>query len=350
MDETNGAGTTPGPLWSFTTGTTPGTGDAALDFDGTDDLVDLGNGDGVRVTGTAITLEARINPSAWRTQVYEGSVLNKEQNGPDNGYALRVGANGTLNFLLGGGGWQEVSSPAGALVLHEWQHVAATYDGATMRLYVDGEEVASRPATVSIADAAVDLWVGDSQSNPTRTFPGGIDEVRVWDRARTAAALRATMGTELGEEYTASPDSGLVGYWRFDEGSGQIAVDETAYAAHGTLGAGAEAGADDPAWLAGVTVGVEDDAAPVAYALDQNYPNPFARATTIRYALSAPGPVHLALYDLLGRRLAVLVDGAQPAGVHTVRLDGAGLPSGVYVYRLEAGTAFRAARRLVVLR
>ena len=68
-----------------------------------------------------------------------------------------------------------------------------------------------------------------------------------------------------------------------------------------------------------------------------NYPNPFNPETTIRYALPQGGNVRLAVYDLLGQEVAVLVDGSRPAGHHTVRFDGDDLPSGSYVYRLQVG-------------
>ena len=68
-----------------------------------------------------------------------------------------------------------------------------------------------------------------------------------------------------------------------------------------------------------------------------NYPNPFNPETTIRYALPHAGNVRLAVYDLLGQEVAVLVDGSRPAGHYTVRFDGGDLPSGSYVYRLQVG-------------
>ena len=349
VEETNAAGTTPGPTWSFTTGSAPGTGAASLLFDGTDDRVDLGDGPGVNVTGTQITLEARLYPTAFQSQPYQGSVLNKEQNGPDNGYAMRVGGNGVVNFLLGANGWREVSSPSGTLVLNTWQHVALTYDGATQRIYVDGEEVASRNGAFSIAESAAPLYVGDSQRNPGRTFPGAIDEVRIWSVARSAEEIRETMATELPEAVYTSPESGLTGYWRFNEGSGQWVVDETGRA-NGTLGISAAPAADDPAWNEGAAVSAEDAPADAAVtALHPNYPNPFAHRTTVRFSLAAAGPVRLALYDVLGRQVAVLAEGDHAAGPHAVAVDAGGLASGVYLYRLDA-PGFQATRRLVIAR
>ncbi len=74
---------------------------------------------------------------------------------------------------------------------------------------------------------------------------------------------------------------------------------------------------------------------PHSVELSKNYPNPFNPQTTIRYALPEAGPVRLAVYDLAGREVARLADGVREAARHEVRFDGSGLPSGMYLYRLE---------------
>ncbi len=74
---------------------------------------------------------------------------------------------------------------------------------------------------------------------------------------------------------------------------------------------------------------------PAEVALLGNYPNPFNPETTIRYALPRAGMVRLAVYDLLGREVATLVDELQPAGRHAARFHGDDLQSGVYAYRLH---------------
>ena len=84
-------------------------------------------------------------------------------------------------------------------------------------------------------------------------------------------------------------------------------------------------------------VSAESEELPAEVALLGNYPNPFNPETTISYALPQGSKVRLAVYDLLGHEVAVLVDGSQPAGQHTVRFDGGDLPSGSYVYRLQVG-------------
>ena len=84
-------------------------------------------------------------------------------------------------------------------------------------------------------------------------------------------------------------------------------------------------------------VSAESEELPAKVALSGNYPNPFNPATTIRYELPESGDVRLAVYDALGHEVAMLVDRAQSAGSHAVRFEAIDLPSGVYLYRLQAG-------------
>lgn len=69
--------------------------------------------------------------------------------------------------------------------------------------------------------------------------------------------------------------------------------------------------------------------------LHPNVPNPFNPSTRLSFDLPAPGQVRLEVFDMLGRRLTVLVDGHLPAGTHSVVFDAASLPSGLYLYRLS---------------
>ncbi|MFU8861577.1 MAG: T9SS type A sorting domain-containing protein, partial [Cyclonatronaceae bacterium] len=72
--------------------------------------------------------------------------------------------------------------------------------------------------------------------------------------------------------------------------------------------------------------------------LDQNYPNPFNPETVIRFRLNETVNVRLEIYTITGQRVQTLVSGVREAGVHSVRFDGSGLASGVYMYRLMAGS------------
>ncbi len=115
--------------------------------------------------------------------------------------------------------------------------------------------------------------------------------------------------------------------------------------------------------LSSLTTGVTDDqdrtGLPARFALAQNFPNPFNPETAIRYTLPAESQVKLAVYDLSGRLVATLSEGAKSAGEHEARWNGRdsfGNPvtSGLYLYRLEAsarhGGAITLTRKLTVLK
>jgi len=81
-----------------------------------------------------------------------------------------------------------------------------------------------------------------------------------------------------------------------------------------------------------------DTIKPDQIALAQNYPNPFNPSTIIRYELPSESSVTLEVYSIEGQRVATLVNSQQPAGMHSVNFDASNLASGVYLYRLTAGT------------
>jgi len=89
--------------------------------------------------------------------------------------------------------------------------------------------------------------------------------------------------------------------------------------------------------------------APKQYALYDNYPNPFNPVTTVGYYLAKPGQVALKVYDLLGRKVATLVDQYKPAGSHRIQFDASDLSSGIYFYTFKAG-AFHATKKMMMLR
>lgn len=76
---------------------------------------------------------------------------------------------------------------------------------------------------------------------------------------------------------------------------------------------------------------------PKGITLMQNYPNPFNPSATIIFELSEMTELKLAVYDILGKEVQLLYEGMKPAGIHAVRFDGSGLPSGIYLYKLAAG-------------
>jgi hypothetical protein len=101
--------------------------------------------------------------------------------------------------------------------------------------------------------------------------------------------------------------------------------------------------------VTGVPTPDADNGKPGTFSLSQNYPNPFNPSTTIRYTVPQSGSVSLKLFDVLGREVATLVNGNQDAGSFVVQLDARHLASGLYVYRLEAGS-FTAVRKMMLMK
>ena len=92
----------------------------------------------------------------------------------------------------------------------------------------------------------------------------------------------------------------------------------------------------------------EPVAAATAYELHPNYPNPFNPSTTISFEIRQAGRVTLKVYDVQGREVAAIVNGTLPAGFHSLAFDGSGLASGMYFYRLVAGSFIQTRKMLLV--
>ena len=185
----------------------------ALHFDGTDDYLSCGNDPSVRISGTQITLEAWIFVTNFQPNVWQGTIINKEGSA-QQGYMLRAGALGQLNFNLGTGAWNELNSQPNALNPNVWHHVAGTYDGAMMRMYIDGVCTDSMAMSASIQDGTSELRLGEAGVFTGRFWDGRIDEVRVWNVTRSAAEIQATMNSEL-----CGDEAGLMAYYQMNEGT-----------------------------------------------------------------------------------------------------------------------------------
>lgn len=180
-----------------------------------------------------ITIEAWIKADSWATNIWENVIVSKDGwLSGDQGYTLRAGANGSLSFNIGTPGWREVTTGP-VMVTGKWYHVAGTYDGTTMRIYVNGEELNTFAYTGTISNGTYDLNIGriSYAVGGTRYFDGMIDEVRIWNSALPQSSLRDFMCKKL----TASHPqyANLAGYWNFDD-IGSI-VDQSPNGLNGTI-------------------------------------------------------------------------------------------------------------------
>ena len=159
----------------------------ALSFDGVNDWVTVADAAPLDLT-TGMTLEAWVNPSrptGWRT------VILKEQVG---GLAYAMYANTDTNRPSGHAFTTTEFETRGTatLALNAWSHVAVTYDGTNLRLYVNGTQVSSRAVSGSLVNSGQALRFGGN-GIWNEWFMGLLDEIRVYNRALTAPEVQADM-------------------------------------------------------------------------------------------------------------------------------------------------------------
>lgn len=163
----------------------------ALSFNGVSDRVNINDSASLDLTA-GMTIEAWVRPSSlsgWRT------VILKEKPG-DFAYALYA-SNGSRPGGYTRTGGLDAAVGTAALALDAWTHLAATYDGAFLRLYVNGAQVTAVAASGSIDVSTSPLRIGGNAVWGSEYFAGLIDEVRVYNRALSAAEIMKDMETPL---------------------------------------------------------------------------------------------------------------------------------------------------------
>ena len=97
-----------------------------------------------------------------------------------------------------------------------------------------------------------------------------------------------------------------------------------------------------------VNVSTDEPSIPDHFSLSQNYPNPFNPTTTISYQLPTDSKVELSIYDMNGHKITSLINGNIKTGYHTVNWDASSYPSGLYFYRLNAGSYSETKKMLLI--
>ena len=180
-------GTISGATWNAT-----GRFGKALSFNGASDWVTVADAAPLDLT-TGMTLEAWVNPSVlsgWRSTMVKESPggLSYGLYAHDNAPHPAVSVHTTVDqFAIG----------TSAIPLNTWTHLAATYDGTTLRLFVNGVQVGSSPLTGSLLQSSGVLRIGGN-SVWGEYFSGLIDEVRIYNRALSQAEIQSDMNVPVG--------------------------------------------------------------------------------------------------------------------------------------------------------
>ncbi len=233
---------------------------AALSFDGVDDSVLLGSQASLNVgIADGLTIEAWIlpkGPTAAPGSVSGSGPILEWENGvhfwqwwsPPGPAAPLTGL--YVNLVDTSGNSHLLQVPAG-IAPNLWYHVAVTYSKSNgiAALYVNADQVASQnlgvftPKTWTSLNIGRRTVAGNGNIPPGYSFNGLLDEVALYNRALSASEIRANRNRRL-----TGTESGLVGYWSFDEETGSVALDQAANGNHGSVGGGTVE--SQPSWVA----------------------------------------------------------------------------------------------------
>lgn len=265
-----------------------GMSERAYQFDGTDDYIDIGNHPTLKMD-KALTITSWVKFEAHTTQsdTVQTILTDFTHNNPV-GKLLRI--NGAhLEFKLNAAdtayGSYNVTHLSGS-----WHHMAVTYDGDSIKIYIDGhiKSAIKKEGDIAVTDAP--LFIGKEESG--NFFNGGLDNIKIFNGALSA--------TEIAEMLP--PNS----------------------------------------------IGHQISKYPAKMELHQNWPNPFNPSTTIKYTLQSADNVSLKVYDLTGKTVATLVNGKHSAGTYNVSFKGSRLASGIYIYQLKTSQHILSKKMILV--
>ena len=204
-----------------------------------------------------------------------------------------------------------------------WYEIQSRYDGANIKVSVNGGPFQLVQPVDSLPQAVIYNGFG----NPLGGEPGYSSvQGRPWSKATFNLTGIATEGNTIAVRFDFGADNSIQyrGWYIDDFTSDGFGI--------------------------AIPTGVGNNGGkPLEFALDQNYPNPFNPSTAITYELAATGRVKLKVFDVLGREVGTLVNEVKPAGRYETVWDARGMASGMYFYRIEAGS-FSDVKKMLLLR
>jgi hypothetical protein len=331
---------------------------------GTDGFIEMGLAENLGID-YHLTLEAWVYPLGPGVDAsFGGIIINKEGE-----FQIARFPDGTIRFAIAqGNSWQWVNSN---FVAPEsvWTHIALVKNdlfdsGSVTEVFLHSENgtefhgYAWSSGTIGDVHTELNnLRIGGRMNTVEQRFQGLIDEVRIWNIVRSEEQIISTRGVELGSQYYSSLDSGLVGYWRFNEledlGVGTSGMNDvrdfSVNANHGDL-------TGDAFISNGLPTDIDENNSiiPNEFALNQNYPNPFNPSTTISFQLPEASNVILTIHNILGEQVRTLIQGEQSAGVKQVVWDGKNeqgisASSGIYFYRIKT-SSFAETKKMMLMK
>lgn len=272
-----------------------GTPSSAYHFNGVNARIDVPSSASLESPADSLTIAAWIRRDGWGMVGTLYNPIVTKSLSPENAFQYRlITTQSGMNLALDN--WHNFYSLPFTFDEDVWYHVASTWDGDSIRHYINGGRAGAAAVTASGVSDQRTLSIGSDVPGVLEIFYGDIDDVRIYARALSDA---------------------------------------------------------DVAELAGVTTGLlRPVAAPGGFELRPASPNPFRGSTVFAFTLPRPMALRAEVLDLAGRRVRTVSGGALfPAGAHAWTWDGrdahgAPVPSGLYVLRLAAGASIRTTKVL----
>jgi len=189
----------------------------ALQLDGVDDYIDCGTSTAFDVSNW-ITVAAWVNPKDAGDGKYHPYVTKGDHTYCLQHRHLAGDTSDSIEFFIYDAGWHSARAVVNAAFNGDWHHVAGTYDGNNISLYVDGALKATTNHVGAIALRPLSpLYIGASSEWPTRTYQGAVDDVRLYGSRLSGAEIANVMGG-------AAVTSGLVARWTLDEAGSGVTI------------------------------------------------------------------------------------------------------------------------------
>ncbi|MBD2144469.1 LamG domain-containing protein [Sphaerospermopsis sp. FACHB-1194] len=201
---------------------------SVLMFDGKDDYVEIPYNQSLNPNLFTVSSWVKVTGGQGRFR----SVITSRVTKDSAGYIIYAGDNNKWQAWVGNGSdWEIVNNNDIPVVLNVWTHIASTFDGKQLKLYVDGKEVGSKNVVYAPnTRCPLRIGAGATEANPRYFYSGQITEVSVWNKALTAAEIQAKMN-----QYLTGKEDGLVAYLPLNEGSGNLVKEKTGNGINGTI-------------------------------------------------------------------------------------------------------------------
>ncbi|MCK4677859.1 MAG: choice-of-anchor D domain-containing protein, partial [Bacteroidales bacterium] len=362
----------------------------ALQFDGLDDYIGLSN---PLSDMTELTIQAWVHYMGGNNV---GTIFMDATCDGGNDFILDMNSNG-IGILADKSGailsYEDAIAITGLNLGNAWHHVTWTMTSSESKIYIDGCLKTTKNESGSnigyhAANPSIGRWWDECYH--FKYFNGLIDELRIWNTAIEHIEIQSNMRKEL-----TGAENGLIGYWPFNEGSGNITFDQTLHSNHGTLHSGVswiistaplmsslfsftpstgivpadssmtiivtfsatglQAGnynetiiisSNDPDESKVIIplsinvispVVVKDIPASLQkdFVLHKNYPNPFNKYTIINYEVFQNNLVTIRVFDMYGKEIGILVNERKLAGKYIVPFNAENLPAGIYFFQIR---------------